>query len=38
MERIVDESMRYERNLKNFPGTPSRKDVEELVKRAFRGE
>lgn len=38
LERIVDEGMSYERNLKNFPGTPSRKDVEELVKRAFRGE
>ena len=38
LEKIIDEGTSYERNLRNFPRTPTRKDVEELVKGAFKGE
>jgi len=37
LERIVEGGMSYERNLKNSPGTPTRQDVEELVRGAFKG-
>ena len=37
LERIVEGGMSYERNLKNSPGTPTREDVEELVRGAFKG-
>jgi len=37
LERIVEGGMSYERNLKNSPGTPTRRDVEELVRGAFKG-
>ena len=37
LERIVEGGMSYDRNLKNSPGTPTREDVEELVRGAFKG-
>jgi len=37
LERIVEGGMSYERNLKNSPRTPTREDVEELVRGAFKG-
>ena len=37
LERIVEGGMSYERDLKNSPGTPTRRDVEELVRGAFKG-
>jgi len=37
LERIVEGGMSYERNLKNSPWTPTRRDVEELVRGAFKG-
>jgi len=38
LEKIVDGGMSYERNLMNVPKTPTREDVKELVRKAFKGE
>jgi len=38
LEKIVDGGMSYERNLMNLPKTPTREDVKELVRKAFKGE